>query len=212
MANYKEILPFVRKWEGGLVYFPEEEQYTNRGVQWNTFKALAPKLLNIKNPSVEDLKNMTQAQGDKFIEYFWNKSTNNNKINNQASANAFFEMLWGGGRSGIKWLQRKIGVYPDGVVGNKTVNAANKFDPETLLNEVQKRYNYLASSNPSRYGRFINGWTNRFNDLYNKTKMYFVNDSELLKETPEKKINNKGLITLAAVSAASYIAYKLYTR
>ena len=116
MASFNNILNHVRKWEGGEVFFANENQWTNRGVQWNTYKALAPKLLGIANPTVEGLRSMTSAQADKFIVQFWNTATDNNKITNQAAANAFFEMLWGGGRSGIKWLQKVIGVYPDGRV------------------------------------------------------------------------------------------------
>ncbi len=81
MTSFINILPFVRKWEGGEVYFPTEKQWTNRGVQWNTYKQLAPKILGIQNPTVEGLRSMTESQGDKFVEYFWNKATNDNTIN-----------------------------------------------------------------------------------------------------------------------------------
>lgn len=199
-------MPFVRKWEGGEVYFPTEQQWTNRGVQWNTYKKLAPKLLGIQNPTVEGLRNMTESQGDKFIEYFWNEATNDNTIKNQATANAFFEMLWGGGKSGIKWMQRKIGVFADGVVGPKTVSAANKFDPKTLLNQVLERFNYLSESNPSKYGQFIKGWTNRFNDLYEKSKVYFT-ENDLIKEVVEDKKKSKWWLLLLA-AGGGYLIYK----
>ena len=162
MSSYNNIIDHVRRWEGGEQYFKNEGQWTNRGVQWTTYKALAPKLLGIANPTVEGLRSMSADQADKFIVQFWNTATDNSAITNQASANAFFEMLWGGGRSGIKWLQKVIGVYPDGRVGAKTVAAANKFDPETLLKEVLKRYEYLARAKPSEYGEYIDGWRNRF--------------------------------------------------
>ena len=206
MTSFINILPFVRKWEGGEVYFPTEKQWTNRGVQWNTYKQLAPKILGIQNPTVEGLRSMTEAQGDKFIEYFWNKATNNNTIKNQAAANAFFEMLWGGGKSGIKWIQRKIGVFADGSVGPKTVAAANKFDPKTLLNQVLERFNYLAKANPSKYGQFIKGWTNRFNDLYAKSKVYFT-ENDLIKEVVEDKKKSKWWLLLIA-AGGGYLIYK----
>lgn len=206
MTSFINILPFVRKWEGGEVYFPQEKQWTNRGVQWNTYKQLAPKILGIQNPTVEGLRSMTEAQGDKFIEYFWNKATNNNTIKNQATANAFFEMLWGGGKSGIKWMQRKIGVFADGSVGPKTVASANKFDPKTLLNQVLERFNYLAKANPSKYGQFIKGWTNRFNDLYAKSKVYFT-ENDLIKEVVKDKKKSKWWLLLIA-AGGGYLIYK----
>ena len=211
MTSYVNILPFVRKWEGGEVYFPEENQWTNRGVQWNTYKQLAPKLLGIQNPTVSDLRNMSQEDGDKFIKYYWDKATFNNSIKNQAAANAFFEAYWGGGKSGLKWLQDKIGVFPDGIVGKKTVAKANQYDSEFILKEVLNRFNYLATSNPSRYGRFLNGWTNRWNDLYNRSKVYFVKSDELLDKPAEDNTNTK-ILQIAALFSVGFVIYKLITK
>tara|TARA_S200002703_G_C3785688_1_gene242219 strand:- start:739 stop:1374 length:636 start_codon:yes stop_codon:yes gene_type:complete len=211
LTSYVNILPFVRKWEGGEVYFPEENQWTNRGVQWNTYKQLAPKLLGIQNPTVSDLRNMSQEDGDKFIKYYWDKATFNNSIKNQAAANAFFEAYWGGGKSGLKWLQNKIGVFPDGIVGKKTVAKANQYDSEFILKEVLNRFNYLATSNPSRYGRFLKGWTNRWNDLYNKSKVYFVKSDELLDKPAEDNTNTK-ILQIAALFSVGFVIYKLITK
>jgi len=211
LTSYVNILPFVRKWEGGEVYFPEEKQWTNRGVQWNTYKQLAPKLLGIQNPTVSDLRNMSQEDGDKFIKYYWDKATFNNSIKNQAAANAFFEAYWGGGTSGLKWLQNKIGVFPDGIVGKKTVAKANQYDSEFILKEVLNRFNYLATSNPSRYGRFLKGWTNRWNDLYNRSKVYFVKSDELLDKPAEDNTNTK-ILQIAALFSVGFVIYKLITK
>jgi len=211
LTSYVNILPFVQKWEGGEVYFPEENQWTNRGVQWNTYKQLAPKLLGIQNPTVSDLRNMSQEDGDKFIKYYWDKATFNNSIKNQAAANAFFEAYWGGGKSGLKWLQDKIGVFPDGIVGKKTVAKANQYDSEFILKEVLNRFNYLATSNPSRYGRFLNGWTNRWNDLYNRSKVYFVKSDELLDKPAEDNTNTK-ILQIAALFSVGFVIYKLITK
>jgi lysozyme family protein len=211
LTSYINILPFVRKWEGGEVYFPEENQWTNRGVQWNTYKQLAPKLLGIQNPTISDLRNMSQEDGDKFIKYYWDKATFNNSIKNQAAANAFFEAYWGGGKSGLKWLQNKIGVFPDGIVGKKTVAKANQYDSEFILKEVLNRFNYLATSNPSRYGRFLKGWTNRWNDLYNRSKVYFVKSDELLDKPAEDNTNTK-ILQIAALFSVGFVIYKLITK
>lgn len=211
MTSYLNILSFVRKWEGGLVFFPTENQWTNRGVQWTTYKKLAPKLLGIKNPTVEDLKNMSQNDGDKFIKYYWDKATNNNTINNQAAANALFESYWGGGNSGIKWMQKVVGAFPDGIVGKKTVEKINEFDPEFLLKEVLKRFNYLANSNPSKYGQFIKGWTNRWNDLYQKSKIYFVKNDLLKKKSAENNTNSR-ILQVAGIISVGFVLYKLITK
>ena len=73
MASYKNIVNWVDKWEGGEVFFASEGQLTNRGIQFNTFRQLAPSLLGIKNPTENDLRNITQSQWLKFIKYFWDQ-------------------------------------------------------------------------------------------------------------------------------------------
>ena len=194
MVSYKNILAHVKKWEGGLVYFESEKQYTNQGIQWTTYRALAPKLLGISNPTIEGLKTMSQAQAEVFIKYFWNLATYNNSITNQASANAFFEMLWGGGTYGIKWLQNVLGVSADGKVGPNTVAAANKFPSSVLVNSVVERYNFLADKNTDKYGFAIKGWRNRWNDLLRISKIHFqVMTDELRQIVLDAKNKNSNI-------------------
>ena len=210
MSSYQNILNHVRKWEGGLVYHESEGQWTNRGVQWKTYKQLAPKLLGIKNPTLAEFKKLSASDADKFIIQFWNTATNNSAIINQASANAFFEMLWGGSTWGIKWLQKVIGVYPDGKVGAKTVAAANNYPPNILLDEVLVRYEHLAKVNPSKYGEFINGWRNRWNDLYNNSKKYFseFKMEDLPQVLVKGKKKSKVIIFILIGLIGSYFVYK----
>lgn len=167
MASYKAILGHTNKWEGGLVYHANEGQWTNRGIQWTTFKELAPRLINLPNPTIEDLKALTQAQWEAFVEYFWNKATYNNAIRDQAAANIMFLALWGSGVSGIRDMQKAIGTTADGVVGPITVAKinANKKAAEILYNALDKRYRTLASVNPGVYSKYLKGWLNRLAEL-----------------------------------------------
>lgn len=167
MASYLNILPHVSKWEGGLVYFPEEGQYTNRGIQWTTFKKLAPQLIGLQDPTIEDLKNLTEDQWRKFVEYFWNKATYNNSITRQDAANLAFHAYWGSGIYGIKEIQKAVGVTADGIIGPQTVAAINK-DPkaaEKMHTALDNYYRRLAANKPDRYGRFLKGWLNRLAEL-----------------------------------------------
>lgn len=167
MTSYKNILNHVDKWEGGLVFFPEEGQYTNRGIQWTTFQRLAPQLLDLAAPTLEDLKTITQSQWEKFIQYYWNKATYNNAIKSQDAANIMFQAYWGSGTTGIKEMQRALGVTADGVVGPQTVKAINsKRDAAGILyTQLENYYRRLASSRPDRYGRFLKGWLNRIAEI-----------------------------------------------
>ena len=172
MASYKQIVPHVFKWEGGLVYFPTEGQWTNKGVQFSTFKALAPTLLGLANPTLDDLKTMTNEQAEKFIKYYWDKATYNNSIGNQDSANLMFQALWGSGATGIKQMQKAVGASPDGVVGPQTVGLVNTTPKasEKLYLALNNYYKYLAKVNPEKYQRFLNGWLQRLGELSPQVK------------------------------------------
>ena len=63
-----------------------------------------------------------------------------------------------------KWLQRACGVRDDGVVGEKTIRAANSLHPEGLKRKMlAQRLRFMASlSNWPAFGR---GWANRIADL-----------------------------------------------
>jgi lysozyme family protein len=214
VVSYKNILAHVKKWEGGLVYFESENQYTNQGIQWTTYRALAPKLLGISNPTIEGLKTMSQSQAEVFIKYFWNKATYNNSITNQASANAFFEMLWGGGKYGIKWLQNVLGVSADGKVGPYTVAEANNFPSILLVNAVLERYNFLADKNPAKYGFAIKGWRNRWNDLLRISKVHFqVMTDELRQIVLDAKNKNKNIKWFLPLGLfLGYLGYRKFVK
>ena len=63
-----------------------------------------------------------------------------------------------------KWLQRACGGRDDGVVGEKTIRAANSLHPEGLKRKMlAQRLRFMASlSNWPAFGR---GWANRIADL-----------------------------------------------
>jgi lysozyme family protein len=101
------------------------------------------------------------------VEYFWNKATYNNAINDQAAANIMFLALWGSGSYGIRDMQKAIGTTADGIVGPITVQKinANKKAAEILYQALDKRYRLLASVNPSVYSKYLKGWLNRLSEL-----------------------------------------------
>ena len=69
----------------------------------------------------------------------------------------------GAGQS-TKWLQRALGVTDDGVLGPKTLTAANAANPDALkmrmLGQRLKFMTYLPN-----WGAFSRGWSRRIADL-----------------------------------------------
>jgi lysozyme family protein len=68
-------------------------------------------------------------------------------------------------------LQQTIKIYPDGLVGPKTLERLSSIDTDknilnvTYLVNVKYFYDSLISSNPSKYKRFKNGWYARLERL-----------------------------------------------
>jgi len=57
----------------------------------------------------------------------------------------------------------------DGIIGNKTINAANAINPTILFDELineRKRFFYAIAT--GKNAKFLNGWLNRLSD-YQKT-------------------------------------------
>jgi lysozyme family protein len=173
-VSYKIALPSVKKWEGGLAYFKNEGQWTNRGVQYSTYLAIGP-LLKLSAPLNEtNFKKMPLSDWEKFVEWYWNKATYNNSIKNGDSALMMFQAYWGSGGLGIKAMQRalnnnfKSNLAVDGGVGPATVGVINKFGtkvPLVLWAAIENFYKSLAATNPADYGGSLKGWLNRLADI-----------------------------------------------
>ncbi len=67
-------------------------------------------------------------------------------------------------RTAIRWLQRAVGVKPDGIVGPVTLSAVNTSDDEELsVAFFKRRMAYIARivARDPRQARFLRGWTGR---------------------------------------------------
>lgn len=64
----------------------------------------------------------------------------------------------------VKWLQRSLGVLDDGIIGPKTVTAANAANPDALrMRMLGQRLKFMASL--ANWPAFSRGWANRIASL-----------------------------------------------
>lgn len=163
MADYKKLIPIVKKWEGGWAGNIDGMGCTNSGVTLTTFRNFYGQKKNCN-----DLRKMTNDQWEHiFKEGFWNK-WKADEINNQSIANLLVDYVWASGIYGIKYPQRVLGVKDDGIVGPKTLAAINNHpDPETLFNQLWKRRenHFISIAKNSYKKKFLNGWLRRLNDF-----------------------------------------------
>jgi len=171
MADYKKIIPFIQKWEGGFVDDPlDKGGATNMGVTIATFRQFYG-----KERTVEDLKAITHEQWNHiFKKGYWDR-WKADKIDSQSIADILVDWLWCSGVWGIKIPQRILEVTDDGKVGKITLAAVNDTDPKELFKKIKDaRITFIddiCKRTPTNE-RFRKGWLNRINDLkYKKTKI-----------------------------------------
>lgn len=165
MADYKKLIPIVKRWEGGFANHPADPQgATNSGVTIATFRSVYG-----KNKTVQDLKNMTNEQWEYiFKTRFWDK-WKADEINNQSIANLLVDWLWTSGVYGIKYPQSVLGVKVDGIVGAKTLSAINNYPNQKelfqkLWNRRKKHFDDIVKNRPQSKV-FYKGWIRRLTDF-----------------------------------------------
>ena len=220
MADYKNLIPFIKKAEGGLASTKSDSAskhpsncghgkdgnpyHTNKGIQWQTFVNLAAK--GNYTPNCSGFLNMPDSIWNSIYKVgFWD-SIKGDKIKNQAIANTFVEMTWGSGLGNIDgfsgtlpWLRKFFnGNYnKDFKSINEMVDFVNQLDDEGKTPDLFEKLNtfrankYAALNQPT----FLKGWLNRLNKFYILNKPYATSKSTKL---------GISIVTLIVISAFIY--------
>lgn len=191
MATIDKFIPILLRWETSILVKQGEslEAAYNRaakkgfvndpddnggatmvGVTFGTYKTYC-KFKGFKTPSINDLKNMPyKVWRDIVYSMYWNK-WKADTIKDQSVANMVVDWIWHSGSATIKKVQQAIGVTADGIVGPKTINALNgDTDIKTKVYNLRKQYfENIVKNNPAQK-KWLNGWMNRLNSIYNYGK------------------------------------------
>jgi lysozyme family protein len=149
--TYKDAINLTLQKEGGYVNDPHD-----RGGETN--KGIAKKFY----PN-EDIKNMTDERATEIYKKDYFDKVSGDKMPLPLATNVFDMAVNSGIRSAAKLLQITVGAKPDGVIGAKTLKAAEeayKADPKGTLDKYRdaRIEHYKKLKQYDRYGR---GWTNR---------------------------------------------------
>ena len=141
MTNYLKMVPFIKKWEGGISKdkrdqcakdpLPDGSGYhTNKGICWMTFKAV----FGSSPEAVKRFYTMNDEDWGKVYKgLFWDKMKGD-EIKSQKVADIIVHWAWGSGQSiPSKTIQTIVGVTADGSIGPKTIAAINAMDEATLV-------------------------------------------------------------------------------
>ena len=181
MSNFKDVIGFFMKFEGGLsrdkndsassvtcpmMYKGHNDWHTNRGITYRTwihyFGTEAKELfLNMEMKDVEYI----------FKKGYWDK-VKGDSIESKAIAATLVSWAWGSGsKTAIKMIQRIVEVPVDGLIGRITIGAINDEDEKELFARcIQARREFfreITVHNPKNL-KFIKGWLRRL-DSFNET-------------------------------------------
>jgi lysozyme family protein len=207
------ILAYDRlmKWEGGYQANPNDPGNrnsrgelvgTNYGINAKVYEKIVGRV-----PSVKDMQNMPESVAKKYYMLKW-EEIKGDVIPEQPVADILFDGIINHNR-GVQLAQEVLGVIPDNIFGDKTLNALLNTDPVQFYNKYRELrrtyYNSLISKTPS-LSVFWKGWMNRldsFNDYGTSgfevvvkrdfpTKLIFISTGLLLGAMLLLRKNRKG--------------------
>lgn len=172
MANFMTAYNIVAGHEGGYQKHPNDSGNYNSldqlvGTNWGISAPVYEAYLD-RPPSESDMRNMSkQTAANIYKSNFWDK-IRGDQIQSQAVANIFFDGAVNHGRTGVRIMQRVLGVAVDGIVGPVTLGKLNSFDPaKVYLSYKQARTNFYhqLSREKPRLAVFLQGWLKRINSF-----------------------------------------------
>ena len=165
MAQFDKYVPKLRKWEGSIyVNDPDDAGGpTNSGVTLATFQQFYG-----ADKTASDLMRMTAEQWRNIMKTgFWDKCWGD-MIKNQSVAEIFVDWCVNSGTGMIRKVQGMVGAKTDGIMGPRTLQAINSYDPRRLhFNIKSARAEMYASlvRNRSSNLKYYDGWMNRLIDF-----------------------------------------------
>lgn len=189
MAKVEHIIPFIVKWEAGVIMRKGEsfERLFDRakkrgvsndpadlggltvvGVTFVTYKQYCRRK-GYPVPTTHRFLALNYAQWLDILKTMYWDRWKADDISCQSVANILVDWVWASGVYGIKIPQRILEVKVDGVVGNKTLSAVNEYpNPQKLFDVIKReRIDFIDRICNSRTEnrKFKTGWLNRLNDL-----------------------------------------------
>ena len=115
-------------------------------------------------PSV-DIKNLTTDEAKAIYKRdYWDKIKGDDIASDEVAYEIFDTAVNMGVRTASKIAQIVSKVHPDGIIGDKTLNAINSYDTEFFILNYKlakiARYIYITKKNPKNR-KFFFGWVNR---------------------------------------------------
>ena len=154
--NFDSAFQHVLKVEGGFVNHPlDPGAATNMGITEAVARRVGYK------GAMQDLP--VDLAKRIYLEEYW-RPVRADELPPAVRYAVFDAAVNSGVRQSILWLQRALGVADDGILGPKTLAAANAANPDALRARlISQRLRFLTNLNT--FGAFGRGWTRRCCDI-----------------------------------------------
>ena len=179
-----KYIEFTKRWEGGLSrdvndsassypcptpYNGKTGYHTNIGITYKVWVSFYG-----KNNDARFFAMSNEDWFNVFKTLYWN-SVRADEFNSMSIGIFVTGMAWGSGkRQAVKSLQQAIincgvSVAKDGILGNKTIGAANSIEPRKLFDALtSERERFFRAIGKGKNAKFLKGWLNRLED-YKRT-------------------------------------------
>jgi lysozyme family protein len=212
MANYKEIIPFILKAEGGLSKaktdsastdpVPDGKGYhTNKGITWTSLKKFQSKLGVSQPVLIKVFYSMPESVWSMIFKLGYWDAVKGDQIKSQAIADTLVDWAWASGATtAIRKLQQFMRLPINSRMDSLTLQRLNSLSDEAaFLKDFSafKKQWYLSLPNQSANYK---GWATRLDNLYATLKT--------------KVVKNKGTIALALTGtvAAGIVLYIAFSK
>lgn len=168
MADFQIFVPFLSSWEGGYVNNKNDNGgETYRGVTRATWTAYC-KRKGISAP----LKKMSQEQWEEIMKGGYWDAVRASELRSQSVANQVTDFAVNAGvnraavtlQQAVNAANHNTGLKVDGIVGARTLAAANALNPSTLYwayRELRTNFYKSLAAKSVKQATFLKGWLRR---------------------------------------------------
>jgi lysozyme family protein len=171
MADFLTANKYILENEGGYANVPGDSGgETYAGISrknfpnwsgWGTIDDNKP----LKNGQLIQDPNLASAVNMFYKKQFWDGLLGDG-IDSQAVATYLYDFYVNAMHNAVKCLQRIVGVTDDGAFGNGTLNAVNAYQGDLLAELHKARCDYYTRIATNGSAKFLQGWLNRANKMY----------------------------------------------
>lgn len=169
MADFLSANKYIAPNEGGWNHVSGDDE-TYIGINRRFFPTWAGwalvdahKPLNYNEIIADD--NLNSLVNQFYKRNFWDSMLGDG-IDSQAVATYLYDFRVNAGGNAIKCVQKVVGAFPDGGMGDKTLQAINDYTGDLLTDLHKERCDYYNRIGQKESDKFLTGWLNRANKMY----------------------------------------------